>query len=81
MDGCSGFPPDLKTTSDTQYSLDGSKNCSNPFGLLQPFFHNKKAQVPYLQTHVFIFIQAVLLTRGSLALCSLLRKLPMTSFR
>ena len=58
-----------------------TKSCSNPQGLLQPFFRNKKAQVPYVQTHVFLFIQAVLLTRGSSVLCSLLRKLPMTGFR
>ena len=31
------------------------KSCSNPNkGPLQPFFRNKKPQVPYLQTHVFL---------------------------
>jgi hypothetical protein len=33
------------------------KSCSNPNkGPLQPFFRNKKAQAPYLQTLVFSLI-------------------------
>ena len=50
-----------------------TKAAAIPKDCCSRFSATKKAHVPYVQTHVFLFIQAVLLTCGSSALCGLLR--------
>ena len=70
MDGCSGFSPDHHAVSISNIQLvcgelfgailrgrqaEKHKKLQQPYKeSLQPFFRNKKPQVPYLQTLVFL---------------------------